>query len=258
MTNPPSAPPPLAQSLDELRLKARSPEAEAGAVDALVRALQQVKNGRDEPGLAEVLNLVVEDPYLGGLRDGAGTWVDAAAARALVVLGEPYASTLSAKAREALKRAAAEARRSRPLKQPPAREQPSAREQSPDVYAVRARYSAATLFLGYAVYESLFLTDPMHRRLGIDSSLLQAYVLGTLVLPTLVWLCSRSDKVHRLTAKFMLVPLMATGLVMVGSGQLDGSSMYDSLLGGELANLLVRLFLTVCLVSGDRGLKPAT
>ena len=66
-----------------------------------------MRAGESVDSRAGVLQLIVEDPYLGGLRGSQGVRVDSAAARALMALGEPHASQLSSAAVAALRLAPA-------------------------------------------------------------------------------------------------------------------------------------------------------
>ncbi len=124
-----AAPP---QALEELRLRARAMESGQDDRDALLNEIERTPTpDEDLRARANVLHVIMDDPWLGGFAGSDGRRVDAAAAQALVNLGEPYASELSPEGRAALER------------QP---EQPSAPAASSEESPVPARRSAATVF----------------------------------------------------------------------------------------------------------------
>jgi hypothetical protein len=105
MTTPP-APSVRAPSLPELRDRARSLEAEPADIDALLAAMDRpVMADEDVRSRADVLQRIIDDPVLGGLRGGDQRRVDETAVHALLALGEPYAGELSADGQRLLRNA---------------------------------------------------------------------------------------------------------------------------------------------------------
>jgi hypothetical protein len=93
-------------SLPELRDRARSLEAEPADIDALLVAMDRpVVPGEDVRSRADVLQRIIDDPVLGGLRGGDRRRVDETAVHALLALGEPYAHELSADGQRLLQNA---------------------------------------------------------------------------------------------------------------------------------------------------------
>jgi hypothetical protein len=110
MTTPPR-PSVRVPALAALLERARSLEAEPEDIDALLAAMDRpVAPGESVRARAEVLQRIIHDPVLGGLRGADQRRVDATAAHALVALGEPYAGELSAAGRELLGDARSHAR----------------------------------------------------------------------------------------------------------------------------------------------------
>ncbi|MFL5358528.1 hypothetical protein [Archangium sp.] len=103
--NPPSKPrvqPPL----DVLRERARGMEAGRAEVDALLLGLSQPLRPQETVrARADVLHLIINDPWLGGFTGSDGRRVDGAAAQALVALEPSFASELSPEGNAALERA---------------------------------------------------------------------------------------------------------------------------------------------------------
>ncbi|HZH75241.1 MAG TPA: hypothetical protein VEY88_04355 [Archangium sp.] len=82
-------------SLSELVARVRSPEAGLAEVDALLRGLDQPPPpGEDAEERAELLQRILDDPFLRSLTGSDGRRVHAVAARALVALGPPYSLEL--------------------------------------------------------------------------------------------------------------------------------------------------------------------
>lgn len=112
MTSVRSGPPPLpsrepssAPTLAQLRERARDMEAGKPEWDALLREFARPLGPDDDlRARADVLRLILEDPWLGGFTGSQGRRLDVAAAQALVNLGEPYASELPDEARALLAR----------------------------------------------------------------------------------------------------------------------------------------------------------
>ncbi|ATB27639.1 hypothetical protein [Melittangium boletus] len=96
--------PSLPRSLAELRERARALEAEPADIDALLVAMAQpAALDEDVRARADVLHRIIDDPVLGGLRGADRRRVDETAVHALLALGEPYASELSAEGRKLLR-----------------------------------------------------------------------------------------------------------------------------------------------------------
>jgi len=92
MEPPDSTSPP---SLSELVARVRSPEAGLAEVDALLRGLDQPpRPGEDAEERAELLQRILDDPFLRSLTGSDGRRIHAVAARALVALGPPYSLEL--------------------------------------------------------------------------------------------------------------------------------------------------------------------
>ena len=90
-------------SLRELRDQAQKPGADLEELDALLMGMDRPRQSDEEAReRADVLHLIIEDPWLGGFRGSDRRRLDETAARALVDLGEPYASKLSPRGRELL------------------------------------------------------------------------------------------------------------------------------------------------------------
>jgi hypothetical protein len=99
----PSETPSLPLSLKELRERVLAPEAEREDLDALlVEMTRPARPDEDLRARADVLHRLIEDPVLRGLRGRDMRRVDETAVCALVALGEPYASELSAEGRKIL------------------------------------------------------------------------------------------------------------------------------------------------------------
>ncbi|WP_309894736.1 hypothetical protein [Archangium sp.] len=82
-------------SLSELVARVRSPDAGIAEVDALLRGLDQPpRPGEDADERAELLQRILDDPFLRSLTGSDGRRVHAVAARALVALGPPYSLEL--------------------------------------------------------------------------------------------------------------------------------------------------------------------
>ncbi|WP_434384742.1 hypothetical protein [Melittangium boletus] len=86
-----------------LRERARAPDAGPEDLQALLaECTRPLLPHEDVPARARALGLLLEDPFLGGLRDARHRRVDETAARALVALGAPHLQALSPEARRVL------------------------------------------------------------------------------------------------------------------------------------------------------------
>ncbi|MBM7112736.1 hypothetical protein [Archangium primigenium] len=100
-----NAPDPLApvDPLHSLCERVRAPD--AGPEDLrslLAECTRPLLPHEDTAARARALGLLLEDPFVGGLRDARHRRVDETAARALVALGEPHLQALSPEARRVL------------------------------------------------------------------------------------------------------------------------------------------------------------
>ena len=171
--------PPL--TLEALRDRARAMESSAADRDALLDELSRApESDEDLRARADVLRLIFEDPWLGGHTGSDGRRVDGVAARALVDLGEPYASELSPEGHALLGKLAAEP----PPK--PVRQGPAASEPEPGNEHFRTGQMIATVLGGL---ELLVVIGTLNTQMTLGGLLLlmTAVGLGTLApawLPT--------------------------------------------------------------------------
>ncbi len=89
--------------LNVLRERVRAPDAGPEDLRALLaECTRPLLPHEDVPARAQALGLLLEDPFLGGLRDARQRRVDETAARALVALGAPHLQALSPEVRRVL------------------------------------------------------------------------------------------------------------------------------------------------------------
>jgi hypothetical protein len=115
----------MTTSFVELYERARSLEAEPADIDALLVAMDRpVIPGESVRSRADVLQRIIDNPVVGGLRGADRRRVDETAVHALLALGEPYARELSAEGQQLLERAAGAARHAPAEKKPEGRDEP--------------------------------------------------------------------------------------------------------------------------------------
>ena len=166
-------------TLSALRDRARSLDARPQDIDALLMALDRpVWPGENVRPRADVLHTLIDDPVLGGLRGSDRRRVDETAVHALLALGEPYASELSADGQKVLQNAPPPPRRRPPIE---------AEDDDASAGAVESRFSprrvVAVAFLIWGVVEVGFL---LNSPMGSFGALLALLSVLTMTVPGLL------------------------------------------------------------------------
>jgi hypothetical protein len=202
-------------SLGELVARVRSPEAGLAEVDALLRGLDQPpRPGEDAEERAELLQRILDDPFLRSLTGSDGRRVHAVAARALVALGPPYSLELDPEHLAAMRPARRAASRSRDE----APEPPLEAQESPPVEKSPWQTVGLVLVILVGAVEVLVWLFVLGGRQGLMAPLLIAVLItvGTTFAPAVVATSEegiRNRVLHSLCFVLVVLPCLPLALM---------------------------------------------
>jgi hypothetical protein len=223
--------------------QADAPGADRTQVDALLRGLARpLAAGEDARARADLLHYLIADARVGQFRGSNGLKVSAAATRALLVMGHPYALELSPEALDAMRQAEREARATRAQEGP----QPATRE-PPPLHGPQ-QHVGFWLTLVMALIETLFALGIAGSSGSVPGLL---FVVFTGFMPTLVLATEegvRNRLLHYLCLLLAILPglgwLGVAGIIWIMDGYKGSSPTYSYLL--PLAGALARFIGMYC------------
>jgi hypothetical protein len=249
MEPPDSKSPP---SLSKLVARVRSPEAGIAEVDALLRGLDQRRRpGEDAEERAELLQRILDDPFLRSLTGSDGRRVHAVAAQAMVALGPPYSLELDPEHLAAMRPAGRAASRPR-VSHDEAQEPPLEAQEPPPVEVSPRQKVGLVLLIVTGAVESIFLFT-LGDQQGLAAGLLVGVLisLGTSFAPALVATSDegiRNRVLHYICLALVVLPCLpmamfaSVAVLFAGSG-----SLWKIWLFAPLALVLARLVGAICL-----------
>jgi len=239
-----TSPPSLSQRVTQVR----SPEAGIAEVDALLRGLDQPpRPGEDAEERAELLQRILDDPFLRSLTGSDGRRVHAVAARALVALGPPYSLDLDPEHLAAMRPARRGA-------EPPL----EAQEAPPEGKSPWQTVGLMLVILVGAV-EVLFWLFTLGGKQGLTVKLLIAVLIsvGTTFAPAVVATSEegiRNRVLHFICVALVVLPCLPIGL-LTGIAILFSALWHDwsIWLFVPLSLIVARLLGALCLYEGPRA-----
>ena len=216
----PTSPP----TLSLLVARVRSPDAGRAEVDALLRGLDQPpRSGEDAEERAELLQRILDDPFLRSLTGTDGRRVHAVAAQALVAMGPPYSLELAPEHLAAMRPARRGASRPR-VSHDEAREPPLEAHEPPPVESSPWQTVGLALVILAGAVEVLLWLFILGGKPGLTAKLLIAVLIsvGTTFAPAVVATTEegiRNRVLHSLCFALMVLPclpiMMLTGIAVL-------------------------------------------